>query len=96
MLFREMLQGSKKSTLSRQMGQLVCPPPEHHFSVARSNALAGKCNDTFFAPGSEQFLKIGGFVLHSELPLKGIGKGRCLIRKRRSTGRERRLSSMAS
>ena len=74
MLFREMPQGSKKSTFSRQMGQLVCPPPEHHLSVARSNALEAKCDDAFFAPGSEEFLKIGGFVLHSELPLKALAK----------------------
>ena len=29
-----------------------------------------KCNDTCLAPGSEEFLKIDGFVLHSELPPK--------------------------
>ena len=26
------------------MGQLACPPPEHHFSVAKSNALEAKCD----------------------------------------------------
>jgi hypothetical protein len=74
MRFREIPQESKKATLSGQMGQRVCPPPEHHFSVARSNALARKRKHIFFAPGSEEFLKIGGFVLHCELPLKALAK----------------------
>jgi len=56
------------------MGQLAGPPPQHHFSVAQSNALEAKGDDPFFAPGSEEFLKIGGFVLHCELPLMALAK----------------------
>ena len=74
MLFREMPQGRKKSTFPRQMGQLARPSPEHYLPVAPSNALEGACDDTFFAPGSEKFLKVGGFVLHLNYLLKALAK----------------------